>query len=85
MDFDALVETAWLHWHNLTLERYGDQATLPQMYEVAQDVCRAVAIEEGLPPLAITLYGELKGVLARLSLVDEVTVENHPVRRTILH
>jgi hypothetical protein len=84
MDFDTLVETAWLRWHDLTLERYGNMATLPQMYEVAQDVSRAVANEAGLPPLTITLYGELKGVLARLTLVDEVAVQRG-CRPTTLH
>lgn len=84
MDFDTLVDITWSRWHDLTLERYGNTPTLSQMFEVAQDAARWVADDAGLPPLAVTLYGELKGVLVRLGQVGEVVVEPR-VRPTVLH
>ena len=79
MDFDMLVDITWTRWEDITLKRYGNNATFAQMFEVAQEAACWVADEAGLPPLAVTLYGELKAVLVRLEHTNEIVIRTRPM------
>lgn len=84
MDFDTLVDITWDRWQTITLERYGNGASLAQMIAVAQDAARSVAWDADLPILAVTLYAELKVVLVRAAQTGELIVGER-TRPTVLH